>query len=662
MLDEKDLTDHLYTNTGSGLIITSITYFAITFWFSGNAPSTLVLGLNALMGVLLVCRVCDYAYWRKYPTISETAASYKRRFEILAMLTGILWALAACTLFSFQVQEERFFTLLALGSMTGGAVIVLSTSRVLSLLYPSCLILPVSVMSLIQENTTFRTIGVLGIAYWLTMLNVARLAARQSTQAITLKNQQLVLRAQIEKEKNDLAKAYDEIKDTNSKLDQANTNLELKVAARTQEIYRLSHRDPLTGLYNRDAFTVELEEILGKSLESKIAVWFIDLSGFKAINDALGHHVGDAVLRIASARLNEYFSNALTCRWGGDEFVVAIAYESRSAILSDADQFLLDFKKPMSAEGNQLRTTASIGIALYPEHGETPDLLIRQADIAMYRNKQNHGTGVLMFNERLQQEMTYEQKLLTGLNSAIVKQQLSLVYQPIVSLRKHQAVGVEALLRWTLDEEKIAPGVFISLAEKSGAINEIGAWVLNTVCDAASRWRFSQDAYVSVNVSAIQLHSEGFVDIVKMALLRSGIAAHRLHLEITESVLVGDSEKIQAVIHQISALKVNISIDDFGVGYANLNQLKHLHAQTLKVDKRFVQEIENDDTIVRAALLVARDYGLKVIAEGVETAIQLSALKRLGVDSIQGYYFSYPLQEDELQKWWGSIDAGQVSG
>ena len=638
----------------SGLVITIIAYYALVFYMHGNASQGHIQILEVLMLLIIIARLSDYLLWRRSPPDTEQQAKlYKTRFKVLNLFTASLWAITVCFLSQYQSVEERYFTLLMVGSMTGGAVNVLSPSRLLAITYPFLLIVPISIVSLFSPLETLNLVGLLGLAYGAIMLGVSKQANVNCYQMIRIKNREAVFRQEIENERNELSRVNLVLNETKEKLDTANSELEAKVERRTAEIYRLSNLDPLTNILNRNAFLTQLSATIKDIAHSKLAVLFIDLNGFKAINDGLGHHVGDTVLIKVAQRLSQKLDKQTFCRWGGDEFVCFIQYETELCIEKQANAILFSLAKPIAQEGKTLQLSACLGVARFPLHSKSPQELIEQADLAMYKVKKMKGQGFLFFDQALKTELTEHQRLMNGLKSAIKHKELNLVYQPIVAASNHRAKGMEALLRWQFEGNAISPEDFIPLAEKTGQIIEIGEWVLIEACQQLVKWQGIDKAYVSVNISAVQLASALLISSVKKALSISGLLPERLHLEITETSLLEYSEQVRTNIAGLKNLGVEIAIDDFGMGYSNLSQLKDMPANTIKIDKAFVDQLaENDSAILDAVLLIAQEYRFKTVAEGVETAEQVHYISGSKIDSIQGYFFCKPLAPDDLELWW----------
>ncbi|WP_100657061.1 putative bifunctional diguanylate cyclase/phosphodiesterase [Alteromonas flava] len=659
-LDQQELTGYLYSHLLNGVLITGITYFSLIFLFAGEAPTYLRTTLAGAMGGVLLLRLIDWLYWRVNQTQVGYSNAAKLRFKCLATCTALLWAGGAVVLFNYQNIEERYFTLLALGSMTGGAVIVLSASRYLSLLFPTCLLLPISLVALSSSEGELFKVGVLGLIYWLLMINVSRRAAEITRQSVLFKNQQVTLRRQIESERNELAKAYSQLRQANQQLDEVNLTLEDKVAERTKAIETLSNLDPLTNLLNRTAFSAALTAELNSASEQ--AILFVDLNGFKSINDALGHHVGDLVLQEIAQRLDQIMLAGLLCRWGGDEFVIALPYAERERVQKFAQRILDVVSEPLDIAGNSLNTDASIGISLFPEHDDSPTILVQKADVAMYKLKREQGEGVLFYDSELKSEVVQEQKLIAGLKQSIKQHQVFMVYQPIVYAEGGDLWGVEALVRWQFYTDLVRPNDFIPLAEKTGFILELGLWVLEQSCVEVLQQPLLAGKHLSVNVSPRQLSGDQFLPRLKQVLTRTGFQAQQLHLEITETALMENQQHILHTLNEIRALGVGLSIDDFGTGYSNFTQLTRLPATTIKIDKAFVDPASSfQDVIVRASLFIAREFKYQTVAEGVETEAQVNYLRDKQVTLLQGYYFAKPMPADEFPQWYAEYSKGLTS-
>jgi len=411
--------------------------------------------------------------------------------------------------------------------------------------------------------------------------------------------------------------------------------------------------DTLTGLANRSLLHDRLQQAIlaAASYGTRLAVVFVDLDRFKFINDSLGHHVGDELLRAMAERLKGSVRESDTvARLGGDEFVLLInGYGDPESVAVVLERMLLDISQPWTIAQGDFNTTCSIGVALYPDDGDTAETLLKHADSAMYRAKEKGRNNFQFFTAELNALITERLELENKLRRALERQQFTLHYQPRVDLQTRRIVGAEALIRWQVSElEIVPPSRFIPVAEEIGLIAPIGKWVLRTACEQNKAWQDAGFApfVISVNVSARQFRQENFVQIVADVLAETGLEARYLEIELTESAVMHDAEQFIAMLGELNDLGVQISLDDFGTGYSSLSYLKRLPVDRLKVDRSFVQDIAtdvDDATIVRTIIALGHNLGLKVVAEGVETEQQLEFLRSNHCDELQGYYFATPL-------------------
>lgn len=420
----------------------------------------------------------------------------------------------------------------------------------------------------------------------------------------------------------------------------------------------LAHHDALTGLPNRSLFQDRLDHALANARRTPrtLAILFIDLDRFKKVNDTLGHPVGDDLLLEVSRRMSDTIRAADTlARVGGDEFVLLLEDDVTARQATTVARKLIDvLAQPLTIAGHTLVITASIGISLYPDDGDDADTLVRHADRAMYEAKQR-GRNHFQFFTKALTEGAFERLVMENeLRGALGRGELVLHYQPLVDPASAELLSVEALVRWQHPERGLVPpDRFIGLAEEMGIIGEIGAWVLDTACHQLVRWDAEgmNIPRVSVNLSMQQIDRDGLVERVRDTLQRSGLAAQRLELEVTESMLMRNPEHSCGVLNALKALGTQLAVDDFGTGYSSLAYLKRLPLDRLKIDRSFVCDIgtdTNDEVIIRAIIALARSLGLQTVAEGVETAAQAEFIRREGADIAQGYHFGRPQAADAL--------------
>jgi diguanylate cyclase (GGDEF)-like protein/PAS domain S-box-containing protein len=426
---------------------------------------------------------------------------------------------------------------------------------------------------------------------------------------------------------------------------------------------RIEHQanyDTLTGLANRSLLQDRLQQALLTAASSgrRIAVAFVDLDRFKFINDSLGHHVGDELLKSVAGRLKSCVRDCDTvARLGGDEFVLLInGHTGPEYVRQLMDKMLASVAQPWVIEQGEFLVSCSIGVALHPEDGDEALTLLKHADSAMYRAKDNGRNNFQFFTRELNALMTEQLELETHLRRALERNQFKLRYQPRVSLATGQIVGAEALLRWRIPQRGTIPPLrFITLAEETGLIVPIGKWVLQTACAQNKAW---QDAglppiVVSVNVSPRQFRHESLVQTVAEALASTRLEPRYLELELTESMVMHDAPQLVAMLDELKELGVKIAVDDFGTGYSSLSYLKRFPVDRLKVDRSFVEHMTtagDDATIVRAIIALGHNLGLKVVAEGVETAQQARALRAYQCDEAQGFLFARPVSARDLPR------------
>ena len=430
--------------------------------------------------------------------------------------------------------------------------------------------------------------------------------------------------------------------------------LESKVSERTAELEYLAYHDTLTGLPNREAFMRQLISRIDDP-EHACAVLYLDLDGFKSVNDGLGHSVGDHVLQVVGARLRSALrSGDFLARLGGDEFgVVATATDAASAERL-AERLIDALSAPVAVRGRRLAMGVSIGIAPR-DRMDTAEELLRNADLAMYQMKARGGTGWRVFERSTQEDSLLRLSLETDITSALQRGELEVFYQPLVRLRSGEFAGAEALLRWRHPAHGLlTPDKFLDLAEHSGAIGAIGNWVLDQACAELGRWQEvhsgTETLGVAVNVSGRQL-GDGFAWSVRRALRRHGIDPGSLTLEITEGVIQADANVVTSTVGQLKALGVWLAIDDFGTGHSSLARLRDHAFDELKIDRSFVGDLAaGDATFVHAQIALAHALNMQVVAEGVETQEQLDCLRQADCDQVQGYLFGKPMPADEVRR------------
>ncbi len=417
-------------------------------------------------------------------------------------------------------------------------------------------------------------------------------------------------------------------------------------------IQHLARHDALTELPNRAQFLDEMAAIeAGIERGEKAAVLCIDLDHFKSVNDTLGHAVGDKVLKQASARLwGTTRETDLLARLGGDEFSLLLKpIDKPSDAAAIAERIVRAMSTPFAIDGHQISIGASVGIAVAPQDGETTDVLMKNADLALYRAKSEGRSTYHFFEKDMDAAIQKRRTIESGLRSALALNELRVVFQPLIGLKENRITCLEALLRWTHQGVPISPVEFIPIAEETGLIVPIGEWVLREACNAAVMW--PTEARVAVNLSPVQFKNKRLFETIHNILVEAGLPPTRLELEITESLMLNDNEQTLQTLHRLRAIGVRISMDDFGTGYSSLSYLRAFPFDKIKIDRSFMRDLESRGdslAIIKAVIGLGHSLGMSTTAEGVETEEQLRAVREQGCNEVQGFLFSPPLEAAQV--------------
>lgn len=451
--------------------------------------------------------------------------------------------------------------------------------------------------------------------------------------------------------RDELGQLGQHLNEVHGQIDQLFDQLEAQKA----ELEKIALHDALTGLPNRKLFR-ELTRAAVAAAErdgTRLALLFIDLDRFKAVNDTLGHAAGDVLLQTLARRLSDALRSAdVVCRHSGDEFTVLLHDAAHwDEVGSTAERLLqvVEASVPVG-HGREAAVTASIGIALFPGDAQDPDTLIGHADTAMYAAKQLGRARHSFFRREFNAQLLASQRLERELQQALEQEQFELHFQPQVSAVTGETLGCEALIRWRHPERGLVPpGEFIAAAEQCGLIADIGAFAVRAACRQIAQWRAEGLPFgtVAVNVSALEFRSHRLLDTLTQAMAEFGVRAHELEIEITESVLMTDTDSTQRIVARLHALGLPLAVDDFGTGYSSLAYLKHLRPAKVKIDRSFVRDLDEDPddrVLVQAIVRLAHALGIRVVAEGVETEGQQAFLRGVGCEVLQGYLISRPVQ------------------
>ncbi len=634
---ERQLVALAYRNLPSMLAVTLVSSLAATLvladhgeaWAWAWFAAMFVLTLGRWAGSLRYS-----AMEKRQPLDPGRVVAWRRWFASGLYLSGTVWALA-CVVVTQQASTAHYTMIIIVSALAGGGTGIVASLLREGRAYIALMLIPAS-FALLFSLPEMLIIGLLGFVFF---------AAMQ----VVLTNNHAVVRRSValQIENNGLV----------NELKELNAGLETMVAERTEALARLASRDALTSLPNRRGLMDWMQDKLGEGAEA--AVLFLDLDRFKQINDAMGHEIGDQVLRATAGRLAQRTpDNAILARWGGDEFVMVIAggRDLRDRAKAIAASLVEAVDYPFEAEGQNLSLGLSVGVAFYPHDGSTHQDAILAADLAVAEVKRQGRGHVLAYSEPYGDTQRRRFDLGRALGDAIKAGDLALHYQPIVDAHTGRVISLEALARWRHPElGDIGPDEFIRLAEETDRIVALGDWVLQRACADAVTWT-SPDGppKVAANVSIKQLLSEGFAIRVLQILTQTGLPAGRLELEVTESLF--DDEHVETMLDAVAALRVigvSVHIDDFGVGHSSLSRLHRFPVSVIKIDRSFVSQLDGHGrVIVESAVMIARRFGMSVTAEGIETAEQADMMRELGVDYMQGYYFGRPAAQPRLSVDW----------
>ncbi len=619
--------DLLYRNSYAGLRVTIIAALGLCLGFNGpnGVPPEKLMWLS-LMLVVVFLRGLDTHLWKKQlAQCKQAGIANLNRFRVGAFVTAILWAFYCLYFYPNSNIYQLAASMIIVSAMAGGAATVLSGDVVLSIGYAQILLLPYSSYLVFSPHNEFQVLGFLGFAFSFFMFFIALKAGQYTLESIKLRHENMHLI----------------------------NHMQHEVNARTKQIVELSQIDSLTKLLNRSAFIDQARELISKGTKTEFSIFFIDLDGFKPVNDNFGHNIGDQILSELATRLKkELLEVTFICRWGGDEFIVLAEAIDTNGINNLAMHLKKIITQPFQIENYNLEIDASIGVAIYPEHSQDLTELVSFADVSMYHNKHANRSDFIVFSSVLAEMVQHEYMLSAEIRKAVKKKQLHLVYQPIIEAKSGKIHAVEALLRWKLNGKMIPPDTFIPLAEKNGAILEIGYWVLEeALINQKKLTTAGYEIKMCINISVAQFEDPDLPTRISQLIERHNVNPNMVHLEITESMITDDKPKLLLTLKDLQNKGLFISIDDFGTGYSSLSVIQDTRVNIIKIDRSFVAKLtENGSSIIRAVMVMAKDMDYKVVAEGVEDVQQSELLSNLGIDYLQGYLFSKPVPYTTLIK------------
>jgi diguanylate cyclase (GGDEF)-like protein len=551
-----------------------------------------------------------------------------RRALALAVLLALPWTILA-TAWAGQVHGDSEVILMALcvGMAASGSVL-LTPLPAAAAIYAATILVPLIFKCFFVLGGQYTALGALAVSFLVFLLALISTSAR-----VFLERMEAVNRLRVTVK--ELSEARDETE-------------------------RMAMTDGLTGVANRRAFVALLDSACGKPEARNYTIFYLDLDRFKAVNDGLGHAAGDAVLQaVASRILNCVRQSDFVARLGGDEFaIVAQDLSDRVAADALAHRLVGSLSEAFAVDGQTVRIGASIGVAIAPECGASGDQLLQQADLAMYAAKEAGRCGYCIFEPDMLRSAEERRAIELGLSSAIANNEFELYYQPIRRLDTQDITGFECLIRWRHPAKGLLPpSQFLKVAEDMGIAREIGGWVISEACRKAASW--PRDIAVGINLSPLQIVSGDITNHISEALRTTGLPAHRLELEITETSLLQNNPETLGSLRRLKEMGISIAMDDFGTGYSSLSYLVRFPFNRIKIDRLFISQLgrsQQSDLVVRAVAQLARSLNCTVVAEGIETTEQLRRLQALDISHGQGYLLGLPLSEAEATKLLAGLD------
>lgn len=630
--------------------------------------NALMLGV-AITALTITRTIITQTYLRKKNlSIRFSLASY----FIFTLFVGTAWGLFEYTQGSHNDEEIRNVVFLINFGLIAGSIAILSIwlPAFLAYVLPQALAIFLVFLNLNYESNYFIAITFLVfIAVMIsTCFKINR--TRKKEIELTLNNEELISdlnneigmreRAQLDLEEGK-AQLEHKVKERTKELSDTNKHLESVIDKKEEaerNLQHLAYHDELTGLPNKNLLVDRISQSIKISSRDnqQMAILFLDLDRFKTINDSLGHIIGDKLLQEVATRLHTTLRKHDTVsRNGGDEFVVVLEkLKSYNEAISVAKKVINSLTIPFDIHAHKIHLGASVGISVYPTDGDTPLILLRNADTAMYRAKQAGGNQLQFYDPSMSNQLRDRLELENELHTALDNNEFYMVYQPQVSAETGITVGVESLMRWNNSKHgEIPPDRFVPLLEETGLIYSVGQWVIKDVIKFICS-QPKNDITFSINLSALQCSSQDLLDFLDIEINRSNIEQGKIEFEITENILINDFRKTKAFLDKLHFLGCTIALDDFGTGYTSMTYLARLPIDVIKIDKSLVRNVDENNnlrSIINAIVTMSNSLGMKNIFEGVETDAELKVIKNMGGDIIQGYLYSKPLKEKEIVKW-----------
>ena len=669
ILLEKQI-EPLFKSTLSGGLANILASLLVYQVFKDSGLSETAYKLTILITIFSIIRILFSQSYLKNKKFTLNTYLYGHIF--LTFIIGSTWGF-----YEFIPHDQEDFFLQSITHIFGFSLIAGSTATLsihketyLAYIIPQAIAI-LSVFILMDNDISFY-LGYAFVFFMIFMISASFSInkTRKKEISLTLDNRDLIddlskevsfrknIQLELEDNKSDLE---DKVKERTKDLIDINLHLEnviLEKEGAEQSLQYLAYHDELTGLPNRNLLLDRINQSIKISSrdEQQMAILFLDLDRFKSINDSLGHNVGDELLKEIPARLHKILrSHDTVSRNGGDEFVIVLEkLKDTSEAVYVAKKVIECLSKTFNIQSHTIHIGASIGISIYPDDGDSPVILLNNADTAMYRAKKSGGKQLQFYDESMSHQLRDRLELETELHKAIENNEFYMVYQPKVDCNTGRTVGFESLIRWNNAKYgEIGPDRFIPVLEETGMIYDVGIWIVTEVLTFIKQHN-TEDQSFSINLSALQCNNFDFIVVVSDLINGLNIAPNKIEFEITESLLIKDFEKTKVFLDEIHSIGITIALDDFGTGYTSMNYLAQLPIDVIKIDKSFIQNIDssvNLQSIVKAIITMSESLAIENVFEGVETAAELAEIKKMNGTIVQGYYYSKPLKVNDINEW-----------
>lgn len=659
----------LFESTLSGgignIFIAFIVYLTLSATSEGNSIFSFFIAISALSIVRIFVSL-------HYLKLKQNLLFYLNTHVLLTLLIGIAWGLIVYSQINTEDTSLRNFILLISFGLVSASIATLSSwlPAYFAYMLPQSICVLYLFLSLETAHNIYVTLAYLAFTLTMILTSIRFNSVHKSEVELTVNNENLI---------NNLNSEINIREHVQHELEENKASLELKVSKRTkdlndinlhlenvilekeeaeQSLQYLAYHDELTGLPNRNLLVDRINQSIKISSrdDQQMAILFLDLDRFKSINDSLGHNVGDELIKEIPTRLYKILrSHDTVSRNGGDEFVVVLEkLKDTNEAVYVAKKIIQCLTETFNIQSHTIHIGASIGISVYPDDGDAPLILLRNADTAMYRAKQSGGNQLQFYDESMSHQLRDRLELETELRNAIETNEFYMVYQPKVDCNSGKTVGFESLIRWNnVKYGEIGPDRFIPILEETGLIYDVGIWIVTEVLTFIKQHDTDGQNF-SINLSALQCNNFDFIVIVNDLINNLDIAPNKVEFEITESLLIKDFNKTKLFLDELHSIGITIALDDFGTGYTSMNYLAQLPIDIIKIDKSFVQNIDtnvNLQSIVKAIVTMSQSLGMENVFEGVETEAELVEIKKMNGCIIQGYLYSKPLKSNEINKW-----------